>query len=113
MDYKQIATDLLHAIDGEDWSSLEALFAADAVYRVPGQPVFRGRDEILHYYRKTRDVREGHHAIDTVVQDSGTCVICGLFSGVTQAGQAIRLSFADVCDFRGAVIRDRTVYFFR
>ena len=106
-----IITNLLDAIDQQDWDALSSLLHDDTEYEVTGFPLFRGKAAVIHYYESLRPVRSGSHRIDTIIKDRDCAVCCGQFTGTKKNGEEIDLLFSDVLKFEDNKIRQRRVYF--
>lgn len=104
-----LATQLLRAIDDEDWAGVAALFAADAEYRTPAGQVLLGRDAIEHYYRRERSVANGIHRIEQLWTQGAWTAASGEFSGTTPAGTRQCLHFLDRLRIEAGQIVEREV----
>jgi RimJ/RimL family protein N-acetyltransferase len=103
-----LATQLLRAIDDEDWAGVAALFADDAEYRSPSGHVCHGRNAIERYYRQERAVA-GIHRIEQVWSQGPWIAVSGEFSGTTPAGQRQCLHFLDRLRIEAGRIVEREV----
>lgn len=90
-----LATQLLRAIDDEDWTAVAALFADDAEYRTPAGIVLRGRAAIEHYYRHERSVIGGMHRVEQVWTQGAWTAVSGEFTGSSSDDTRRCLHFLD------------------
>lgn len=100
----------LRAIDGQDWSVLEALLHPAAEYEVSGYMPFRGRDNVLNYYRNIRLIARGEHIIESIVVEGDRGICWGRFVGRQRDGADITMLFADIMQFENRKVRKRRVY---
>jgi steroid delta-isomerase len=82
-------------IDAAEMSSMADLYDPDTVYRRPGYPVFHGREEVLRFYTEIRQIRDGRHALDTVVASGDRIAVDGEFRGVLYSGARLEVRFSD------------------
>lgn len=104
-----LATQLLRAIDDEDWAGVAALFADDAEYRTPAGKSLRGRAAIEHYYRRERTVSDGIHRIEQCWTLGAWTAVNGEFSGTTPADARQCLHFLDRLRIESGRIVEREV----
>lgn len=110
--HKTTMQQLLTAIDEEDWTTLESLFAPRVRYEVPGREPLCDLEQLLHYYRVERQIVDGRHRVDGIIADGAHAMSWGRFSAKTAGGASLDVRFADLCRFDGRLIDSRTVYFF-
>ncbi|WP_225829131.1 nuclear transport factor 2 family protein [Streptomyces naphthomycinicus] len=101
-------------VDAGDIPGLLALFDDRAAYARPGYPVLHGTDALSAFYRETRVIAEGTHALIDMVAAGGHVAVQGRFNGRLKDGSASEVRFADFFRFneRGLIQR-RDTYFFR
>jgi len=100
-------------VDGGDIAGLVKLFAQDAVYRRPGYPSMRGRDELERFYREERVIKGGHHTVESMVSSRRRVAVAGSFAGTLRNGQDTTLRFADFFSFGpDGTFSQRDTYFF-
>ncbi|MFF0430546.1 nuclear transport factor 2 family protein [Streptomyces sp. NPDC004520] len=100
-------------VDAGQVQALVDLFAEDAQYHRPGYEPLVGKDQLEHFYRERRVIREGRHTVTTTVE-SGDCVaVHGEFNGVLHDDRQSSLRFADFfhLDTDGRFSRRDTFFF--
>ncbi len=105
--------ELFRAIDNASWKDLASFFHAEVVYERPGYPLIEGIDALLYFYRNTRIIADGKHALDGALQGDRKAICWGQFNGRSKAGDALNERFADAYELEHGVIKKRTTYFFR
>lgn len=100
-------------VDEGDVPGLVALFGENAVYRRPGYPPLRGRDDLHKFYSGERVIKEGKHTLDTVVVGDDGVAVHGRFNGTLHSGEAVETRFADFFHFNpdGTFSRRDTFFF--
>jgi ketosteroid isomerase-like protein len=100
-------------VDLGDVAGLVDLFSSDGSYHRPGYAPIVGHDEMSHFYRTTRVIREGRHTIDKVVEGEADVAVHGSFAGVLHDGSAVSLRFSDFFEFTddGRFSRRDTFFF--
>jgi ketosteroid isomerase-like protein len=82
-------------VDQGDVDGLVALFAPDAVYHRPGYPPLCGKEELLQFYTSQRVIKEGKHALTTLVAGDDEVAVHGEFRGTLHSGETVETRFAD------------------
>ena len=86
-------------IDQVDLDWVAKLFAPKAIYR-RADSCYRGRDEIVDFFRNGRKIRGRHLVQDVLVDaDRRIAVATGRFEGWGEAGDARAIGFADIWEF--------------
>ncbi|MCW2843366.1 MAG: SnoaL-like polyketide cyclase [Nocardioides sp.] len=98
-------------VDSGSPEQVVALFAPEAVYRRPGYDEFRGRQDLLLFYREHRIIRHGVHTVENLVEDGDAVVVEGSFAGVLVSGEDVTLRFADAFRLTDQLIVERNTYF--
>lgn len=99
-------------IDAREWAGLTAVFHPEMTYERPGYDRLVGREAVLHFYREVRVIASGTHHLDSILQDGDAGTSSGRFVGVSRAGEAIEIDFAECYRFRDGKVWARRTYFF-
>lgn len=100
-------------IDAQDVTGALACFAETAVYRRPGFGEFAGLTAIEEFYRSARDVGDGQHLVDAVIDDGNEIAIRGRFEGFYRDGTPLQVQFADFWRFLDGRVVERNSYLFQ
>jgi ketosteroid isomerase-like protein len=106
-----VINDYYRCIDEGDVRAALSCFADDAVYRRPGYPALTGIDSIESYYRTTRVISTGRHAIEVVVASPDEVAVRGSFEGTARDGSPLGVRFADFWRFADNRVVERNTYF--
>ena len=87
---------MFRSIDARDWSTLQHVFAEEVVYERPGYEPIRGLEALMHFYREVRIIASGTHALEGVIEQSGSAAAWGRFQGTCRDGLALDERFVDV-----------------
>jgi ketosteroid isomerase-like protein len=98
-------------IDAGDVRSALSCFAPDAVYRRPGYASLTGRPAIEDYYRTTRVIGRGRHALEAVTEGPDEVAVRGSFEGMAHDGRPLAVRFADFWRFSDGLVIERNTYF--
>jgi ketosteroid isomerase-like protein len=109
---KDMLVELFEAVDANDWSALERIFAPAVIYERPGYGPFLGRERVIHFYQCER-VIQGKHVIEAIVASDNRAACWGRFIGRKQDGTEVDERFADVYTFEQGKIIMRRTHFFR
>ena len=102
---------LFAAIDGQDWSALQAMLDPGATYERPGYAPLVGAHEIIRFYRHVRIIRSGKHEVHGVIDGCNMLNYYGRFQGEAKDGTPLDVSFCDVCQLRGGLLCHRRTFF--
>lgn len=87
------------AINGEDWTAVEGLFAPDAELVAVGAPTRRGPKAIAEHFPWTLAALPTHHDEPTRVVVAGAVVLVEIrFTGRTREGAEVVFDAVDVFD---------------
>jgi ketosteroid isomerase-like protein len=100
-------------IDDRDIPAALACFASAAVYRRPGFQEFDGLSAIEDFYRQVRDVGNGHHVVEAIVETGHEIAIRGRFEGFFSDGAPLQIRFADFWKFAQGKVIERNSYLFQ
>lgn len=100
-----------------DAGDLELLntFHADATYKRPGYPEFRGHQALEAFYSGERIIESGSHALNQMFVQGPQVAVEGKFTGTLKDGRSVQLPFSDFFDLQdrdgGLRISARRTYF--
>lgn len=101
-------------VDAGDLALLDT-FHADATYKRPGYPEFRGHEELREFYSGERVIDSGRHTLNQVFVNDAHIAVEGRFTGILKDGRSVELPFSDFFDLqqRGDQLRiaARRTYF--
>lgn len=103
--------DYYRHIDAGDLGAALSCFAPVAVYRRPGYAPLTGRAAIEGYYRSTRVIERGTHALEAVIESGDEVAVRGSLQGRSHAGLALSVRFADFWRFSDGLVVERNTYF--
>lgn len=99
-------------VDANSLDDMLDLFADDAVYERPGYEPLKGKGAIEAFYRGTRVIVSGRHALDRVIVEDGAVAVEGSFAGELRDGSSASVRFADFFVLNGGKFAHRRTYFF-
>ncbi|ONI76417.1 ketosteroid isomerase [Actinosynnema sp. ALI-1.44] len=86
-------------VDLADFDSLVRLFAPDAVYHRPGFDPIVGHDGLTRFFTAQRQIREGAHVVESIVDAGDQVAVRGVFAGTLKNGTEVTARFADFFKF--------------
>lgn len=84
-------------VDSGDFESLYSLFSSDIFYKRCEQEI-SGIEQLKEFYEQERKIN-GRHTINDIIVNKKSVVVRGVFSGVNNNNESIKLEFADFFDF--------------
>lgn len=108
--HAEIVLNYYTTVDAKDIPAALACFASTAVYRRPGFAVFEGLTAIEAFYRQERDVGDGNHVVETILEGGDHVATQGHFDGFFRDGAPLQLRFADFWRFAEGEVVERNSY---
>lgn len=103
---------LFGAIDKMDWFRLRELLAPEVIYERPGYKPLIGLDQVMHFYRETRNVSIGSHIVERVAGDGSNLACHGRFNGMSKEPAPLVVEFCDFYVFSAGLLKYRKTFFY-
>jgi len=97
-------------VDNDRFDEILDLFE-DKIYYKRGSRVFSGRDEVQHFYKRERLIRDGKHHVKLTISPPNVYV-SGHFEGSLRDNRVVKVDFEDFFKFEGEKIIKRVTVFY-
>jgi len=113
-EYKTFVESVIRSYyDGVDNDRLDEILDLfeDKIYYKRGSRVFSGRDEVQHFYKRERLIRDGKHHVKLTISPPNVYV-SGHFEGSLRDNRVVKVDFEDFFKFEGEKIIKRVTVFY-